>query len=374
MDLINEIELFKYDTLDNLYTILPPTLFANTIDLPRSVRHTLCGLFKKLERLIHNANTHWWDNFFLKKYVSSNISPRGLRVLTSCSFLDPTHLKDWQGIAEFCTAKFLGVLIKQRLIKYDETVHHIQILIQEVISHDQKVPGSWLEILKKNTKRKEDLLITTKLGKFKRDLDDYQKDKIFSWKHHKHVPALLDLPCHPPRNHLATSPVPLPPPKPLRIAYGRNKPNHPPSGRPPHHQTNINIDKNTKNNMNNGKEKTSSSNHQHSSTRSPATAGSTSNHHVPSTSVPPTTCLSPTNSPSSLVPVPGGSPGIAPIHHPILIGDFKQGDIPTPSHPTSISFLGMGPPRKQRQKRKHIDEGAGVDVEPNQIQTKFRKL
>lgn len=37
-------------------------------------------------------------------------------------------------------------------------------------------------ILKKNTKSDEDLVIKTKIGKFKRDLDDFNSDRVFNWK------------------------------------------------------------------------------------------------------------------------------------------------------------------------------------------------
>lgn len=180
MELINQIEFHKYDVLGTLYTSLPPDLFCNSSKLTHSDRYTLCGKFKKLERLIHSTNTQWWDEFFLKKYLKEKISPRGLRVLKTCSFLDTSHNTQWEGIAEFCTAKWLEVLVSQRNIKYNELVHNIQMLSLEIIAHQQKIPPTWLDTLKKNTKAKENTLIETKLNKFHRDLNDYSKGNICS--------------------------------------------------------------------------------------------------------------------------------------------------------------------------------------------------
>ena len=99
MELIDEIEFHKYDILDSLYTSLPPDIFCNTSKLTRPDRYILCGKFKKLERLINSTNTQWWDEFFLKKYLEYKISPRGLRILKTCSFLDTSHNTEWEGIA-----------------------------------------------------------------------------------------------------------------------------------------------------------------------------------------------------------------------------------------------------------------------------------
>lgn len=140
IELINEIEFHKFEVLDNLYTILPSELFCTTSTLTRSDRYTLCGKFKKLEKLIHSANTQWWDELFLKKYITEKISPRGLRVLKTCSFLDTAHNSQWEGIAEFCTAKWLEVITSQRHIKYNELVHLVQILSSEIIGHQCKIP------------------------------------------------------------------------------------------------------------------------------------------------------------------------------------------------------------------------------------------
>lgn len=136
-----------------------PVFFCHTSKLTRPDRYILCGKFKKLEGLLHTANTQWWDEFFLKKYLEEKISPRGLRILKTCSFLDSTHNKEWENIAEFCTAKWLSILISQRHLKYDEMVHQIQILSLDIASYNLKIAPTWLETLKKNTKYKENILI-----------------------------------------------------------------------------------------------------------------------------------------------------------------------------------------------------------------------
>lgn len=85
-------------------------------------------------------------------------------------------------MAEFCTAKWLEVLVSQRSTKYNELVNHIQMLASEIIAFQQKIPSTWLDTLKKNTKAKENTLIETKLNRFHRDISDYSKGNIFSTK------------------------------------------------------------------------------------------------------------------------------------------------------------------------------------------------
>lgn len=41
----------------------------------------------------------------LKKYVESDITPRGLRIKKRCNFLDPDLEREWHLLAEFCSKK-----------------------------------------------------------------------------------------------------------------------------------------------------------------------------------------------------------------------------------------------------------------------------
>lgn len=55
----------------------------------------------------------------------------------------------------------------------------------------QKVPMSWFDTLKRNTKRQEDDLIKNKLGKFRCDLNDYTNNRVFTWIIKSRHPILL---------------------------------------------------------------------------------------------------------------------------------------------------------------------------------------
>lgn len=151
MDLLSTIESHKH-VLDNLYSVLPTAIFSIDAKLIGKIRHTLCGKFKQLESIIQTTNQQWWDKFFLQQYLDTKISPRGLRVLKDCPpFLDTDDKKEWAGIDEFCTAKWMGILISHRTTRFSKLTYQDQLIAEEICGHNLPIPLSWLEILKKNT-------------------------------------------------------------------------------------------------------------------------------------------------------------------------------------------------------------------------------
>lgn len=192
MNIISNIETNKHVILEQIYTMLTPINFSDDAKLSGKSRYTLCGKFKQLERLILTTNQQWWDQFFLSQYIDTKVSPRGLRVMKECpTFLDSESSKEWASIAEFCTAKWMQILITHRNNRYEKFKDQILIIINDITSHQLPIPSSWLEVLKNNTKQDELLLIDTKTGKFKRDIDDYNSDRIFTWnkKHSPKIPS-----------------------------------------------------------------------------------------------------------------------------------------------------------------------------------------
>lgn len=87
MEIILDIESAKYEVLDEMYTLFPASLFNPTTSIPRSTYKLICARFRKIEDLIVSANQQWWDKFFLQQYSKYKISPRGLRITKTCSFL-----------------------------------------------------------------------------------------------------------------------------------------------------------------------------------------------------------------------------------------------------------------------------------------------
>lgn len=182
MDFINDIEQQKYAVLDDLYTLFSPSTLLQGYVLPTRKRHVLCGKFKQLERVIETTNQQWWDKFFLSKYIDTEISPRGLRVMKECTFLDNDNKREWADISAFCTSKWMTILISYRMSRFNKLKQDVHSLIQDIISHNTTIPLSWLDTLKKNTKTDEDSLLRMKLGKFRRELEDYNNDSVFTWK------------------------------------------------------------------------------------------------------------------------------------------------------------------------------------------------
>lgn len=106
-------------------------------------------------------------------------------------FFDEDGTKEWANIAEFCTAKWMGILISHRTNRFDKLNHQVKTTVEEIIGHLVPIPLTWLEVLKKNTKRDEDNLIKMKICKFKCDLDDYNSDRNFTWNYLYLQPLLI---------------------------------------------------------------------------------------------------------------------------------------------------------------------------------------
>lgn len=187
MDLLAAIEEHKHVILEEFYALFPAHFFkkdchitGSKIPMPK-----LCTHFRKLEDLISTANQQWWDKFFLQSYIQHKISPRGLRVLKQCAFLDPDLHTEWAHVSEFCTAKWMGIIIQQRDRKYMILKDKIITLCKTICDTIPHLPFTWFSMLKRNTIRNEDNTIASKLGKFRRDLFDYNTNQVFSWKHTK---------------------------------------------------------------------------------------------------------------------------------------------------------------------------------------------
>lgn len=191
MDFLTDLDTLRHNVLNSLYALLPSSLFSTSASLTKKDRYTLCGQFKKLERLIHSTNLQWWDKYFLEKYLENRISPRGLRITKTCSFLEPDQLKEWQGISEFGTAKWINILIEHRTAKFEKLTSRVMSLVTEIQKLDKILPTIWLDTLYKNTQREESLLIKNKLGKFSRDLNDYTKDRVYTWMQKPVAPPLI---------------------------------------------------------------------------------------------------------------------------------------------------------------------------------------
>lgn len=74
----------------------------------------------------------WWDKFFLTKYIDTKISPRGLRVMKECSFLDNDHKREWADISVLCTSKWMSILISHRTSRFNKLKQDVLTLIQDI--------------------------------------------------------------------------------------------------------------------------------------------------------------------------------------------------------------------------------------------------
>lgn len=102
-------------------------------------------------------------------------------------FLGEEGQKEWASIAEFCTTKWMGTLISHRTHRFHKLSEQVISSIEDISKLAAHIPSSWLDILKENTKRDEDNLVNKKMSKFKRDLDDYNLNRVFLWNK-KNIP------------------------------------------------------------------------------------------------------------------------------------------------------------------------------------------
>lgn len=166
--------------------------------IPQHILKNCCTLSRKLEQIIISVNHQWWDNFFLEQYISHSISPRGLRVLKTCFFLSRELQTEWSHISEFCTQKWMQTIIKQCEQKSLDLIQQPNISILSKLS--PHLPKTWFNTLKQHMKKDEDKLIKVKLGKMRRDLDDFNLGRVFNWKKGFQPPFVESSlhPCPPP--------------------------------------------------------------------------------------------------------------------------------------------------------------------------------
>lgn len=58
---------------------------------------------------MHNGGTL----YFYKKYLELGITPRGLYIKKQRSFLDKDLTKEWYMVSEFCTTKWIKILVQR---------------------------------------------------------------------------------------------------------------------------------------------------------------------------------------------------------------------------------------------------------------------
>lgn len=139
--------------------------------------------FLRLQYAKQYENAQLWDLAFLQKYLELAITPRGLRVKKQCSFLDEDLTKEWHMISEFCTTKWIKILVQQREWK-------LKAAEQQVLERNQAAQAfssschfsKWAQVQDSNIKKDEDNMISKKNKKLERDIMDYKTGQVFEWK------------------------------------------------------------------------------------------------------------------------------------------------------------------------------------------------
>lgn len=145
MDIIHDIELVKFGILDELYIPFLADFFSSSQSVPFPSYKHLYEQFRKIEDLFNAPNFQWWDKFFLQKYLQYKISPRGFRHIKTCSFLSPSLILEWANISEFCTKKWIEIIIQQSDITFSDLLSKIQTLLGSLIQKPLHLPINYVQ-------------------------------------------------------------------------------------------------------------------------------------------------------------------------------------------------------------------------------------
>ncbi|XP_043943254.1 uncharacterized protein LOC122815075 [Protopterus annectens] len=156
---------------------------------PWSRASTDCSFkYNELERAMIKEVTTYYDIKLLEKYISLNITPRGLRVerLPAYEFGEEEAdlSAEWKAVSLSCTISWLGILIRRNERVLDRVRASILQLQKELIGESSSsiFEGNMIDI-KNRVSKVESEVITRKKNKLSRDIKDHESGKIFSWQY-----------------------------------------------------------------------------------------------------------------------------------------------------------------------------------------------
>lgn len=179
-------KLLQKDT-DGVGSLSIPTISTNPLPPPHTEAFEIKmrKTFFYLQNALEYESNQWWDLSFLRKYLELGITPRGLRIQKQCDFLDQDLAKEWNLLSEFCTVKWIKLIIQQRERKLDFAKQRVMEKEEDLKQFESScLYPKWRKTLESNVKKMEDKLVEKKIGKLERDIADYSRGHIHDWKRH----------------------------------------------------------------------------------------------------------------------------------------------------------------------------------------------
>ncbi|KAM4036364.1 uncharacterized protein ACNLHF_015290 [Anomaloglossus baeobatrachus] len=142
-------------------------------------------LKQNLTSLFHRRTKIWWNKTTLENYLEKDMVPRGLRVQVFPSYgkEDTEFTAQWELASNNCSKKYLELIIDKnfKTIKdIDGEINEKQDELMKILSEPER--EKFHEDLDKSFVIWEKQIKDNKTKKFHRDLQDYEKDRVYKWK------------------------------------------------------------------------------------------------------------------------------------------------------------------------------------------------
>lgn len=143
--------------------------------------------FNKMEKLLISEMKTWWDHNSLKKYVDKPMIPRGLRLKkTPTTMYTESFDTDWQIALSTCSITLMKLIISQEETKLQTLEGEINNTRLELDKYKDAEGFNMLnEKMTKNVDKLEQSIMQTKISKFKRDVEDYTNNQVYTWSYER---------------------------------------------------------------------------------------------------------------------------------------------------------------------------------------------
>lgn len=145
----------------------------------------LAASIQSLDKLRGSELRVWWDANTLKMYIDRDMIPRGLRLKKAPTMIyTPDFLTEWNQILSKCSSDLIKLIISHEDVKLVEIRNEIQVLQQTM---DTKFAAleeykNAIAKMETNLNKLETTIADTKKRKYQRDIQDYAKNEVYTWK------------------------------------------------------------------------------------------------------------------------------------------------------------------------------------------------
>lgn len=179
----NCAETFEFTTEDAQRILLPAT-GLDSMELSEDIKLKLERLHLKHTRLVMHGST-------LSEYWRNKKIPRGLRIQKAPTIgkTNENFVKRWGEILNKCSLDLMLLIIEH--VSTEASALKVEIDAQEKLLKDKyntMYPDIDRTIMDSVGKYKEQLL-SIKLKKYKRDVEDYQRNEIYHWECKEQLPS-----------------------------------------------------------------------------------------------------------------------------------------------------------------------------------------